>query len=393
MMQNRTLLHSCYLFNALSKKGERMRSSLRGFQRQFQNGGKSNMNGWREPLNPGNTGKKEVPLEVEAEDVEIDITSEVEEELDLWIKYAVIGEFIGLRFNRNQIKDWVYSNWDSKVVIKFMPKGFFTVIFTDEVRNKILIQQNWFLEECPLYLQPWQPNFNPLPLVVYNHPIWIRLYNLPLDYWNDSCLEKIGRSLGTLIDIDNGIMESDSYLYARLKIAVVKKIPSKLSLLSGDNVWMQQVEVEAYQLTCGRCGLKNHQSADCRVFVKLARNAKKWVTKLNSQLTVTKANKGDVLDKTPILASKPPSPKQNCSGAHSENANKDDVRLSPSRPDPINHKGLSDNEINYDLDSEDEFHLDDELDNIDPRSISQSANILLGKAKGVKGRKSKCQKR
>lgn len=56
--------------------------------------------------------------------------------------------------------------------------------------------------------------------------------------------------------------------------------------------------------------------------------------------------------------------------------------MSPSRLDPINHQGFSDNEINYDLESEDEFHLDDELDNIDPRSISQSTNILLGKAKG-----------
>ncbi|XP_059070555.1 uncharacterized protein LOC131860194 [Cryptomeria japonica] len=77
------------------------------------------------------------------------------------------------------------------------------------------------------------------------------------------------------------------------------------------------------------------------------------------------ANKGDVVAKTPTLSSKPPSPKQNCSGARLENAKEDD----------------------------DEFHLDDELDNIDPRSISQSANILLGKAKGVKGRKSNRKKR
>ncbi|GLJ47224.1 hypothetical protein SUGI_0996860 [Cryptomeria japonica] len=163
-----------------------------------------------------------------------------------------------------------------------MPKGFLIVNFTDEeVRNKILVQQNWFLEECPLYLQPWQPNFNPLPLGVYNHPIWIWLYNLPLDYWDDSCLEKIGRSWGTLIDIDNEILESDSYLYARHKIAAAKKIPSNLSILLGNKAWMQQVEVETFLPICGRCGFKNHQSVDCRVFVKPANNAKKWAPKSN----------------------------------------------------------------------------------------------------------------
>lgn len=115
--------------------------------------------------------------------MEINVSNEVEEDLDLWTKHAIIGKFIGLRFSRNIIKEWVFNNWDSKVLIKFMPTGFFIVIFSDEdVRNKILSQQNWFVEECPLYLQPWQPNFNPLPLAVYNHPIWIRMYNLPLEY-------------------------------------------------------------------------------------------------------------------------------------------------------------------------------------------------------------------
>lgn len=150
------------------------------------------------------------------------------------------------------------------------------------------------------------------------------------------------------------------------------------------------MEVEEHYPTCGRCGLKNHQSADCRVFFKPARNANKWVEKLNNQLTVTNANKGVVADKTLNSSSKSSSPKRACFGVRSGATIEDEVRLPLSS---LDHKGFSDNEINYDLDLGDEFLLDDELANINPRSISQLANILLGKAKGGRGRKSNRQKR
>ncbi|GLJ23083.1 hypothetical protein SUGI_0435770 [Cryptomeria japonica] len=56
-------------------------------------------------------------------------------------------------------------------------------------------------------------------------------------------------------------------------------------------------------------------------------------------------------------------------------------------------KGSSNIEIEYDMGSEEDFKSVDELDNVDQRCISQSANALLGKAKGVRGRRSNRQVR
>ncbi|GLJ54276.1 hypothetical protein SUGI_1164330 [Cryptomeria japonica] len=39
---------------------------------------------------------------------------------------------------------------------------------------------------------------------MYDKPVWIRLYNLPIEYWGDINLEKIGHYLGTLLEIDEG---------------------------------------------------------------------------------------------------------------------------------------------------------------------------------------------
>ncbi|GLJ14434.1 hypothetical protein SUGI_0233390 [Cryptomeria japonica] len=159
----------------------------------------------------------------------LELSEDVEEDIDLWKKLAIICRFVGRRSGRSIIKKWVSEKWSSQSVIKFIPKGVFVVIFAEEeARKKVLFQQNWFLDGIPLYLQPWQSNFDPVPLGVYNNPIWTRLYNLPIAYWDESCLEKIGRSLGTLLAIDEQIVESDSYIYARLKLAAVKHITTKI---------------------------------------------------------------------------------------------------------------------------------------------------------------------
>ncbi|GLJ22263.1 hypothetical protein SUGI_0418860 [Cryptomeria japonica] len=107
-----------------------------------------------------------------------------------------------------------------------------TVFAEGSERNKFLDQENWFMEDNPFYIQPWKSNFDLLPLVVNDSSVWTRLYNLPIEYWEDSSLEKIGCSLGTLLDIDEKIIEEDLYSYARLRIVAVKIIPSYITLLT-----------------------------------------------------------------------------------------------------------------------------------------------------------------
>ncbi|GLJ16504.1 hypothetical protein SUGI_0281820 [Cryptomeria japonica] len=132
----------------------------------------------------------------EKEEVEIDLTSETEEDKELWLELAMIGRVIGPRMTRSTIREWICKHWGLRLIVKFIPRNFFIVVFEDRMdRNKFLWKDNW-------------------------------MYNLPMEYWGDKCLEKIGRSLGTLLEIDEEIIEEDSYVYARLKIAAVKVIPS-----------------------------------------------------------------------------------------------------------------------------------------------------------------------
>ncbi|GLJ10755.1 hypothetical protein SUGI_0134330 [Cryptomeria japonica] len=99
--------------------------------------------------------------------------------------------------------------------------------------------------------KPWSSNFDPLPLAVYSAPVWIRLYNLPIEYWSEIIQEKIGRKLGTLLEVDFDD-EDDLCKFARLRIAAIKRILVPITLLTSSGEWHQQVEIEKEIKQCQR---------------------------------------------------------------------------------------------------------------------------------------------
>ncbi|GLJ37117.1 hypothetical protein SUGI_0752610 [Cryptomeria japonica] len=154
----------------------------------------------------------------EKEDFEVDLYSDSEEDRALGLELMVISRVVGPQMSRITIKDWISKHWGLRLIVKFIPRNVFIVVFEDGLeRNKILL---------------------------YDRPVWIRMYNLPFEYWEDKCLEKIGHSLGTLLEIDEDIIEKDSYVYVQMKIAALKEIPSQISLVTSEGIWLQHVEIE-----------------------------------------------------------------------------------------------------------------------------------------------------
>ncbi|GLJ55287.1 hypothetical protein SUGI_1186410 [Cryptomeria japonica] len=177
-------------------------------------------------------------------EIVVDLMTEMEEDRKLWVEHVVIARMLSLNWSRKNIRSWVEEKWGDQIVIKFLPKKFFVVLFEKGFeRDRILNQENWFAEKHAVYLQPWTPNFDPIPLAVYSCPIWIRLYNLPIEYWGEVFLEKIGRMPGTVLEIDFD-NEEDLCKYARLRIVVVRHIPNFIMLCASNGVWRQQVEVK-----------------------------------------------------------------------------------------------------------------------------------------------------
>ncbi|GLJ56795.1 hypothetical protein SUGI_1260830 [Cryptomeria japonica] len=277
--------------------------------------------------------KLEAQKEVEGEQVKIELSDEIEEDIDLWEELA-------------------------KVVAKFILRGFFIVIFAEvEEKEKILLLGNWFVDNHPLYMQLWFPHFDPISLALYDSPIWIHVYNLLIEYWGESSLERIGITLGTLLETDEGLAKNDSYL--------------------------------------------NHMTKECRTFV---RPATRWVLNPRRQELVEKvytSSRKETIAPLGALVIKEPLGDKDREGGRdfSKKVGFSPIIMDIDRSKASNNAqdawmGLSDTKVDYDIrskeefDNEEESDNEDELDIIDSRSISQLANALLGRSKGNRGTRS-----
>ncbi|GLJ51280.1 hypothetical protein SUGI_1090680 [Cryptomeria japonica] len=224
------------------------------------------------------------------------------------------------------------------------------------------------------------------------------MYSLPMEYWGENCLEKISRSLGILMEIDKDLIEKDSYVYARMRIVAVKEIPLQISLVSSVGVWLQQVEIEKDIIPCSRCGSKMHLEVECRMYVRRARRNNfpnqninhQWVEK-TVKLPLMISGKSQ---KDPVMEEKvAPIEKESTKIISNENMG---YMISDSTESVIKE----DNQVPLTPNSEDEEELnpeevdiEDGLEDLDLRCISQFANIMLGRAKGSRGRRSHKQVR
>ncbi|XP_059073739.1 uncharacterized protein LOC131874401 [Cryptomeria japonica] len=232
-----------------------------------------------------------------------------------------------------------------------------------------------------LYLQSWTPNFNPIPLVHYSNSVWIRLYNLPIEYWGDGLLEKVGRTLGTLLEVDVDD-EADLCKYVRLRIAAVRRIPESINLLTTNGEWSQQLEIEKEICQCQRCGSRMHGEDDCKMFVgkaskvfrKLVQNWKHKTVSLEKMVT------GTVMQTVVVQSGSKEKVAESMSKAVGEatKAIGDEVTFNPGKG-----KGLSDTEFEYDKGSDEDFLQEDELDNVDSRSWEGYFQEAKGSAGGL----------
>ena len=126
-------------------------------------------------------------------------------------------------------------------------KGFFTIIFFNlEDRERIFEGGPYFLNSDGLYLRPWKERFNPDTKDLNIAPVWIRLYSLPTEFWDDQILADIENALGTFVKSLEQMKVGRYTIYARICIYLdlSKPIPKSIKLQWRDEEWIQALDYE-----------------------------------------------------------------------------------------------------------------------------------------------------
>lgn len=95
-----------------------------------------------------------------------------------------------------------------------------------EVRNEILYSDLFTLNNRPMMVNVWTPNFNFHDEIMRAVPLWVRFPNLPLNCWDLETLSRIGSMVGVPLFADECTTRQKRVSFARflIKVDVTKPV-------------------------------------------------------------------------------------------------------------------------------------------------------------------------
>ncbi|KAH0709217.1 hypothetical protein KY284_010644 [Solanum tuberosum] len=156
-------------------------------------------------------------------------------------------------------------NTMSKPKVYYHNDGYFLVRFANmDDRNKVLYSGPHFLNNQPIIVKVWSPEFYFNKEVLQTVPIWVKYPNLPLSCWSKDSLSRISSGLGEPLYADECTTKVDRISFARVLIEmnVDRELPRKLKIEDPNGWVFEQVVqykwVPEYCAKCMQVGLKCH---------------------------------------------------------------------------------------------------------------------------------------
>jgi hypothetical protein len=101
------------------------------------------------------------------------------------------------------MESWIEKNWSPQLgytlIFHMLSQGWIGIILNSKDDVKLLLSSIWYWNRQLFYAKPWNPLFDSCEEALTSFPTWIKLSNLPLEYWIDLGLKVIGDTLGIFI--------------------------------------------------------------------------------------------------------------------------------------------------------------------------------------------------
>lgn len=132
--------------------------------------------------------------------------------------------------------------------------GFLLFKFNEKVDYyHVLMDGPWVVMNHYLTVRKWKANFKPSKATETNSAIWLRLLELPIEYYDEKSLFQIAKRLGKPQKTDITTATSTKGKYARVCVEVDLSKPL-----------IPAYEYEFLHSVCFKCGTVGHISDLCR---------------------------------------------------------------------------------------------------------------------------------
>jgi hypothetical protein len=147
----------------------------------------------------------------------------------------------------------------------------------------VLEAQLWHIANKPLILRRWTPGMQLLKISVSSVPVWIKLHNLPMEFWNATCLSYVASGVGKPLCADSVTEEQLRLGFARVlvEVNIDSDFPKEVEIagLNGQTV-VVGIEYPWIPLKCKKCKTFGHASHTCNRVEKSV-----WIPKKPDQVS------------------------------------------------------------------------------------------------------------
>ena len=207
-----------------------------------------------------------------------------------WAK-ALIVKVYGRSVGFNYLHNRLLSLWKpaGRLDCVDLGNGFFlTWFYLREDFEAILKKGPWFIGGFFLSIRPWEPNFHPATANVSSIAVWIRLNELPIEYYHAEALHQIGKTIGNVLRVDTHTAFETRGRFARLCIQVDVNKPLATAILIGK--FEQPICYEGIHKLCFVCGRVGHTQECCSQVVRQDLPTKKAETVAEGEREVGSRN-------------------------------------------------------------------------------------------------------
>ncbi|XP_070008327.1 uncharacterized protein [Nicotiana sylvestris] len=166
---------------------------------------------------------------------------------------------------QNKIQDLWRPTEDFQMID--LGEDYFIIKFKEKDNMEKALQQGpWFINGHFLSITKWKPNFVASKEKLTTTAVWIRLPQLPTEFYDGKILQKIGNAIGRLLKVDVCTSTTLRGRYARLCVELPLEIPVQPFLYVGQ--YKQHIHYERDNFLCTNCGRLGYTKNQC-TFIKL----------------------------------------------------------------------------------------------------------------------------
>lgn len=120
-------------------------------------------------------------------------------------KNCLVGTFLDKKPPFHTVQSITFRLWKKFDLTDVMlnDRGFFFFKFTSETEMEQCLEDGpWLFQNKPIHLQKWRPAmdlFKEIPKVV---PLWVKLFDVPMEYWTSMGLSYIVSGIGNPLSLD-----------------------------------------------------------------------------------------------------------------------------------------------------------------------------------------------